>query len=986
MRRHTRWSRVFAVLFVVFALVMSALPAAADDDDNRKERGFSKEETETIATARAQGENEITVLIASKPGANGAVVSQINRLGGRVQRNETKINYIRAIIPLDKAEATSKIPDIQGIDLDGITPLDDPKPNGAQAPTPQTPPGPTTPNINPYMPIGDTGAAQFTAANRRYDGRGVTVGVVDSGIDLDHPSLKTTSTGQRKIIDWVTQTDPTFTDGVNNDDDPTWILMNTTPVSAGGNTISYMGKTLTLPNEPNIVAKLNTYRIGVFDERDPRLGGELGNDVNRDGNPAGSSGLFFVLWNGAKKVWVDSNQDLKFTEPAMQNYKEKFDIGTFGTDNPATAVREAMPFVVQIEASVPAVNIGIVSGEHGSHVAGIIAANKMFGGTMNGAAPGAKLVSVRACLFVDGCTNHALIEGMIYLAEAGVDVINMSIGGLPLLNDGNNARAILYNNIIDAYNIQMFISAGNEGAGMNTVGDPSVATKVVSVGSYVTAATWRADYGSDAAYDDNLHGFSSRGPREDGGFKPNIVAPGAAISTIPTWMPGGPVGGTYLLPPGYAMLNGTSMASPQATGAAALLLGAAKGGGDEDADPFTVTAAQLRQAIYSSARLLDTSRIQVFEQGNGLINVGAAWNLLRQNIKTVNFTSSVEVNGILEDFLATPGVGVGIYDRPVEESGSYVRTYTFTRSNGGSGNKTYQVSWVGNDGTFSSAASIQLPLNTPRTLDVTINPTTVGAHSAILNLNDPSTVGIDYQTMNVVVVPEEFVSGSNYTQTHTDTIGRNEVKRYFFAVPSGTPAFKVDLMGGGSTPDAGQIRFLRFHPYGVSLEDNSSLSCYNPDSGGGCPGGPSSRTVSNPTPGVWEIIVEARRTSDTANAPFTLTASILGATVSPNPDTITSATIGMPVARSYTLNNIYGDFTGRAVGTTLGSAKIQIPTIANGASNSAWSMSLLVRPRFARQSVAPLIRGPIWTSTSTTARPDRASWPGKAPTATPRSR
>ena len=216
------------------------------------------------------------------------------------------------------------------------------------------------------------------------------------------------------------------------------------------------------------------------------------------------------------------------------------------------------------------------------------------------------------------------------------------------------------------------------------------------------------------------------------------------------------------------------------------------------------------------------------------------------------------------------------------------------------------------DSRIAPTRAIQLPLNTPRTLDVTINPTTVGAHSAILNLNDPNTVGIDYQTMNVVVVPEEFVSGSNYTQTHTDTIGRNEVKRYFFAVPSGTPAFKVDLMGGGSTPGAGQIRFLRFHPYGVSLEDNSSLSCYNPDSGGGCPGGPSSRTVSNPTPGVWEIIVEARRTSDTANAPFTLTASILGATVSPNPDTITSATIGMPVARSYTLNNIYGDFTGRA--------------------------------------------------------------------------
>ena len=40
---------------------------------------------------------------------------------------------------------------------------------------------------------------------------------------------------------------------------------------------------------------------------------------------------------------------------------------------------------------------------------------------------------------------------------------------------------------------------------------------------------------------------------------------------------------------------------------------------------------------------------------------------------------------------------------------------------------------------------------------------------------------------------------------------------------------------------------------------------------------------------MWEVTVEARRTSDVGDAPFTLTASILGATVSPNPDVIASA-------------------------------------------------------------------------------------------------
>jgi Subtilase family len=904
-RRTVRAAVGLAVAAVACLLIVSA--TAAPGGGPR----LSKADRALVAQAKAKGAPTVTLLIATTPGAAKNVASGLGGLGASIGYRDEALGYIRATVATGRLESVVALAGVQAVELDSIIPLEDPRPQGTVNPTPQTPPGAATPRNNPYMPIGDTGAAQFTAAHPTWDGRDVTIGILDTGVSLDHPSLLTTSTGERKVIDWVTYTDPF------NDNDPTWVNM---AAQVSGSSFTFQNVTYTAP-------AAGSYRIGLFNERDVRLDGELGRDVNRDGNPAGSSGIFAVLWNPASNdVYVDTNQNTSFAdEQAITDYKVRYDVDYFGTDNPATQVAERIPFVVQTDGKNKAINIGIVSGAHGSHVAGIMSANSLFGGAMGGAAPGAKLVSVRVCLFIAGCTAHALIEGMIYAAkDANVDVINMSIGGLPALNDGNNARAILYNRLIDQSNVQMFISAGNSGPGLNTVGDPSVASKVMSVGTYISKATWQADYGSDSAYVDNQHNFSSRGPREDGGFKPEIIAPGAAVSSTPVWQPGGPVVGTYALPPGYSMFNGTSMAAPQATGAAALLLSAAKQSNVQKQPD------QLRQALKSSTRFLDPTRAGAHEQGNGLINVGAAWDLLKTNINTVDIRSSVPVNTVISGFLAPPNTGVGIHDREGVTLGqTYTRQYTFTRTTGNPGPITYNLSWVGNDGTFSSAGSIVLARGTPTALGVNVNPSSYGIHSAILNLDDPATVGIDYQTMNTVVVPREFNAGNNYSHTFTGTIGRNQIKSYQFRVPAGTPAFKVDFSGPDATPGTGQARFLRFHPFGVPIDNNNSLSCYSPPVLGGTPCPPFSRTQTSPQAGVWEITVDARRTSDVVETPYTLTVSILGASVSPNPDVVPTATIGVPVARSYTLTNLLGPFTGRAVGTTLGSALRDRPTIAN---------------------------------------------------------
>ena len=246
-------------------------------------------------------------------------------------------------------------------------------------------------------------------------------------MDLAHPALQKTTTGERKIVDWVTSTDPII------DGDASWRAMLT---SVSGPTFAFSGKTWTAP--------AGSYQVSLFRES-ATAGGDAAGDVNRDGDTTDAWGVLYDAAAGT--VRVDSNGNSDFTDDApMKPYKDGYQIGYFGTDNPATDVVERQPFVVEIRKDVPMdplggdwvgqkrdfVNIGLIASEHGTHVAGITAANGLFGGKMNGAAPGAKVVSSRACLFGPGCTNVALTEGMIDLvANRGVDIVNMSIGGLP---------------------------------------------------------------------------------------------------------------------------------------------------------------------------------------------------------------------------------------------------------------------------------------------------------------------------------------------------------------------------------------------------------------------------------------------------------------------------------------------------------------------------------------------------------------------------
>ncbi|POX64966.1 serine protease [Streptomyces sp. Ru62] len=908
-------------------LALAADPApvpAADPAVKSAHDKLGSDDAALLAEAKADGDKSVTMMIATSPGKTEQVAGQLDAVeGGLVGRTYDKLGYVRATVPTGRADsaiaAAATLSSVQAIDLKQEIPLDDPTPNGSKSSAAKgtyPAPGKKTPAENPYNPSFETGAVDFVEDHPKADGRGITIGILDSGVDLGHPALQKTTTGERKIVDWVTATDPVV------DGDGTWRRM-TTGVSGPSFSISTASQ-----GTERFTAPEGSYKFNYMYESATAGGDEKG-DLNRDGDTADAWGVLYDPAAGT--VRVDTNDNLDFTDDAaMKPYKDGYQVGYFGTDDPATDVVERVPFVVETRkdvvynssgAKADYVNIGVIESEHGTHVAGITAANGLFGGRMNGAAPGAKLVSSRACTWTGGCTNVALTEGMIDLVtERGVDIVNMSIGGLPALNDGNNARAELYTRLIDTYGVQLVISAGNSGPGANTIGDPGLADKVISVGATISKETWAANYGSVVEKKYAMMPFSSRGPREDGGFTPTLSAPGAAINTTQTWLPGSPVAEAgYSLPAGYSMLQGTSMASPQATGASALLLSAARQKG------IDLTPAKLRTALTSTADHI--KGVQAYEEGAGLIDIVDAWESIKDDATAHEYTVKAPVDTAIDYALKTPGFGTGLYDREGGLKAGEKKTYdvTITRTSGPDKAVRHELRFANNAGdTFRIVGDddVRLPLNQPVTVKVQAAPKSEGIKSAILEVDDPRTEGTDKQILSTVVVAAPV----KYTYSVSGSVQRNSTRSYFLTVPEGATSLEVAI---GGLKDKSQTRFIAVHPYGVPSDNTSTPYCYNNYlDGNGCK--PDVRSYADPQPGVWEVEVEARRTSPLLDNPYRLDVTVLGAAFDPETVTVPEAKVGTPATASWKVTNAYAALDGKLVGGPLGSAKTARPAIKEG--------------------------------------------------------
>lgn len=832
------------LLTILFVL---SLTVSNFGQSNHQSSKLLKRDRERLAQLRADNKRETTLVIAASSGKTDAIARRVTDLGGSIRYRRDDVDYLRVTVPIERVEEIARLESIVSCNLDGgtfyqtgddetgsiqISETDKPKP-----------PDKDTPAENPYMPTRDMGGPQFTAKNPTWDGRGATIAIIEAGYpDVLTPELQTATrldgNPTRKLVGVI---------NANGPDDEAFfrVSMKDSVISKEDLQIIFNGTAYKVPQP-------GSYRIGLFSLENPERYTMI---------PGAVKPFPVLLDEITETVWVDTNQNNDFSdEQSLTDYNKNYHFGLFGKDNPATPLREAVAFIVLVDSQDKQVYVLPSIYAHMTMVSGVAAGKGFFGGKMNGAAPEAQIVAVNAYPI----TQHSLIKALIAAMEdSRVDLVSVQIASRERLNDGDSTQSIIWDRLIKKYKKPVFMSAGNTGPGINSGYYVAAGNNSISVGGSVDNETWWSNHGVKGSKKDYVINLSARGPRADGGFKPDIIAPLIVVTSGPGYAPGSPTPGTYTLPPGYFVGGGTSSSSPMAAGGGALLVSAAKQSG------VPYDSGRLKWAIKSSARFL--SEYAANDQGSGLINIPAAWEALKKAPELTEITSRADVKTVVSSQLSEPNSGAGIFEREGWQAGQKAeRQIIFTRTSGPNKPVNYSVRWMGNNGTFKSSTTITLPLNVPIKLPVEIAPKTSGVHSATIALDEVDGVQAVYEVMNTVVAAEQFTKANNFTVTKTaqyvDYPGHTS---YFFNVPNGVSALKFEA----KTNEQKNLRLRFYEPSGngyllaarAATADNWS------------------QTIQNPEPGVWEVVVhnnnnllEGERSAAKWSADFEFTASIYG--------------------------------------------------------------------------------------------------------------
>jgi len=460
--------------------------------------------------------------------------------------------------------------------------------------------GGQTPPKWEFLSTTDIGAKAFVDAHPAWDGRGVLIAVCDSGVDLDLPGLAATPDGKPKILDARVFSGEGKVDLEKAE---------TSSDQHGAAWHSKDGKWLygvdRLPVKPPKDAKV---LVGYFKEEDFKNSEGCEGDLNGNGRADDVFGL--AAFKGADGKWIaflDTNGDgdLSDESPVSDYLEGRQVVHLRGRD--LHSQQRVMGFALNLWPDEEQAALYMADGSHGTHVAGIAAGFGIDGQKgFDGVAPGAQILALKIgdnTLTGGSTTPGSMLSAWRYAAKKATElgmplVIQMSYG-TGSENEGKGEAERLIEELLEEYpQAVATVSAGNEGPALSSIGMPACARSVLSIAAVMNRSSAKDLFAVDLAQDE-LFSFSSRGAEVD---KPDVAAPGFAASTVPAYEQGKNV------------FRGTSMASPQAAGACALLLSAAKAAG------LKVRRDQVAAAVKRGA--VPILGYGPLDQGAGLINVG----------------------------------------------------------------------------------------------------------------------------------------------------------------------------------------------------------------------------------------------------------------------------------------------------------------------------------------------------------------------------
>ncbi len=550
-------------------------------------RDFSQPDQNLLLDAISKGTPLVQLLLIADGAALKKAKAYVESHGGFVQALDQRLGYLVVKIPPDQAMTLPRSVQLVEILLDQAL--------SAQPRTKATGMHGTT-KVNDD-PLGQAGFRDFWKRSGT-TGEGITVAVIDSGVELAHPAF---AREQGKTLAMCRD----FS-GEGR------VLLTPAKGRTAGATTLDAG----CPEAEQVL-------LGHFDER--RLEGTALADFNRNGRKDEHLLIRACRRSVGWRVSIDRDGDGSFRgEPELEDFsatgqtlaldpqgKVQVGVSLLGADGHlreiATGRGETTPYL----------ELCFDGNGHGTHVAGIIAGRPVENTPLGGGAPGVSLHSLKVEYSDGSIMLGSIFQALSHVLDHKVEVINLSLNTTK--KQIIDALDRVLEKLSTKYGIVVSTSAGNAGSLFGSISSPGTASAALTTGGFLAASTLVERGMVEGSGRDIVWQLSSVGPGPKGGAKPDLIAPCNLFSAVPLW------GGDSWDPtpyPGYETRIGTSMAAPMTTAAAALLLAASRMQGG------TLNPLETKRFLTASAERL--SGYPFLAQGHGRLNLARTFDLFRR--------------------------------------------------------------------------------------------------------------------------------------------------------------------------------------------------------------------------------------------------------------------------------------------------------------------------------------------------------------------